>query len=547
MKSKSYLKEFYKDSLINIRRLLLIIFIIECLLVIIDVIFITENLILFLIIRVGIFNIFLGITYYLSFKEKFAEVFELCLSVLIMISTININGIIFFGKPIENVRYEFGLLIIIMMVFSIRLISSLTALKLSLFVFVLFDSLVIFMNAFTKYSVIDMNITMIFMMILGYAASKEKDKYLNKEYEEKVKLKKDLVDKKERYEGIKKDLEYFNYHDILTALYNRMYMNTVLIPKYKELNYPISIIICDINSLRLINSTFGHSTGDDLIINTAKIIKSSTEILKLENKKDITLIRSDGDEFIIIIEKSFENTINSVIIAIKENIEKEINQLKPSLSFGSIYLEKNPENIKDIFEELQKRLIRNKLLSSKSQKSHVLEVLKGTLKEKTHETERHIERIAKLSFEVGKNLKLPNDILDDLVLASSLHDIGKIAIPITILEKPGKLDDNEWNIIKEHPRIGYRIALSVDEFSHVSKYILYHHEKYDGSGYPEGLKGKNIPLISRIISVTDSFDVMTNERPYKKAMKQSKAVEELIRCSGTQFDPKIVKAFIEIL
>jgi len=547
MKSKSYLKEFYKDSLINIRKFLLLIFIIECLVVVIDIIFITENLILFLIIRVIIFNAFLGITYYLSFKEKFAEIFELCLSVLIIIATININGIIFFGKPLENVRYEFGLLIIIMMVFSIRLISSSMALKLALFIFVLFDTLVIFMNVFTKYSVIDINVTMIFMIILGYAASKEKDKFLIKEYEEKVKLEKDLLDKEERYEGIKKDLEYFNYHDILTALYNRMYMNTVLILKYKELNYPISIIICDINSLRLINSTFGHSTGDDLIINTAKIIKLSAEILKLENKKDITLIRSDGDEFVIVIENSFENTIDDVITAINENIEKEINQLKPSLSFGSIYLEKSPENIIAIFEELQNRLIRNKLLSSKSQKSHVLEVLKGTLKEKTHETERHIERIAKLSFEVGKNLKLPNDILDDLVLASSLHDIGKIAIPINILEKPGKLDDDEWKIIKEHPQIGYRIALSVDEFSHVSKYILYHHEKYDGSGYPEGLKGENIPLISRIISVTDSFDVMTNERPYKKAMEESKAVEELIRYSGTQFDPEIVEALIEVL
>ncbi|MDM8533121.1 HD domain-containing phosphohydrolase [Clostridiaceae bacterium HSG29] len=533
MKSKSYLKEFYKDSLINIRKFLLLIFLVECLLIVIDVFFVTENLMLFLIIRVIIFNVFLGITYYLSFKENFAEIFELCLSILIIIAIININGIIFFGKPLENVRYEFGLLIIIMVVFSIRAISSSRAFNLVLFIFVVFNTLVIMMGGFTKYSAIDMNITMIIMMALGYLESKEKDKFLEKEYEEKIKL--------------KRDLEYLNYHDILTTFYNRVFMNTTLIPKYKELNYPISIIISDINSLRLINSAFGHSAGDDLIINTAKIIKSSTEFIKLKNENDITLIRSDGDEFVTVIENSFENTIDDFIIAINENIEKEINQLKPSLSLGSIYLEKRPENIKDIFEELQKRLIRNKLISSKSQKSHVLEVLKGTLKEKTHETEKHIVRIAKLSFEVGKKLNLPNDILDDLVLASTLHDIGKIAIPIDILEKPGKLDNDEWEIIKEHPQIGYRIALSVDEFSHVSRYILYHHEKYDGSGYPEGLKGENIPLISRIISVTDSFDVMTNERPYKKAMDESKAVEELIRCSGTQFDPKIVEVLIEIL
>ena len=135
--------------------------------------------------------------------------------------------------------------------------------------------------------------------------------------------------------------------------------------------------------------------------------------------------------------------------------------------------------------------------------------------------------------------------LDELVLLAALHDIGKIAVPDHILKKPGPLSSEEWIIMKGHSEIGYRIALAAPELASISELILTHHERWDGAGYPKGLKGKEIPLLSRILSIIDAFDAMTNNRPYRKGTTKEKAFAELNRNAGTQFDPGLVKIFIE--
>lgn len=148
---------------------------------------------------------------------------------------------------------------------------------------------------------------------------------------------------------------------------------------------------------------------------------------------------------------------------------------------------------------------------------------------------------------IGKKLELKTSQMDELLLAARLHDIGKIAIDEDILLKPGKLTKEEFEVMKTHAEKGYRIINAASELVNVAKCVLAHHERWDGGGYPLGIAGEKIPLFSRIISVADSFDVMTQERVYKKAMTKEEAVKELLRCSGTQFDPYIVKIFIDYL
>jgi len=161
-------------------------------------------------------------------------------------------------------------------------------------------------------------------------------------------------------------------------------------------------------------------------------------------------------------------------------------------------------------------------------------------------TKGHSEAVASYSVEIGEALGLKGKELDDLYWAAMMHDIGKIIVPIEILNKEEKLTDAEYKIIKDHSKIGYEIVSKNDSLKKVSKYILHHHERWDGKGYPAGLKGDQIPLISQVISVADSWHAMTSRRPYKDQLTCEEAIEELIKNKWTQFSPKIIDAFIDL-
>jgi HD-GYP domain-containing protein (c-di-GMP phosphodiesterase class II) len=179
--------------------------------------------------------------------------------------------------------------------------------------------------------------------------------------------------------------------------------------------------------------------------------------------------------------------------------------------------------------------------------SSIIASMKVTLYEKSNETEAHTNRLYESCFKLGMKYNLSEDEFNDLELFCILHDIGKIGIPDSILKKPGILNKEEWVIMKTHPDIGFRIAQATPELKKVAKYILYHHERFDGKGYPKGLKEFEIPLIDRILSVVDSYDAMINDRTYRKALTKEAAIQELIDNSGTQFDPEVVKLFLEEL
>lgn len=346
-----------------------------------------------------------------------------------------------------------------------------------------------------------------------------------------------ITDRK-KYE---QEILYLSYSDKLTGLKNRAYMEKEFetLDENKESNF--IIIMGDLNGLKQTNDSLGHKEGDRLLCTTSEILKNTC-------REDDIISRWGGDEFVILVKHKDKGYVSNLIDSIKDSCDK-INDFQFKISIALGYAEKDSEHLdtESIMSLAEKRMYRNKLMEHTSSRNATISSLLRTLHEKHSETEQHTMRIKFLSLELGKLLALSKDKLDELELLSLLHDIGKIGIPENILLKPSKLTSDEWTIMKTHTEIGYRIAKSTPTLEHIAYEILSHHEKYDGTGYPNGLKGEEIPLLARIINIVDSFDVMTHKRVYKEASDRKYAEEELKRCSGSQFDPLIVDKFLNLL
>ncbi|MDD5065867.1 MAG: diguanylate cyclase [bacterium] len=320
-------------------------------------------------------------------------------------------------------------------------------------------------------------------------------------------------------------IRFLSFHDKLTGLYNRVFLEEELKRLDEKKAFPLSIIMADVNNLKVTNDAFGHESGDELLSNAANIIRTSCR------SEDI-IGRWGGDEFLILLPQSYELNASKIIARVKESCSQVKNMAtRPYIAFGTATKENSDQNIKKILKEAEDRMYRNKLSEEKSLYSSFITSLEKALWERHHETQEHTQRMQELVKKMAKALKLSDNTTDELLLMAALHDIGKIGIPDDILLKPDKLTKKEWDIIKKHTEIGFRIAQSNYELSAIADGILAHHERWDGTGYPRGLKGRKIPLIARIISVIDTYDVITNGRPYRKARSKKEAVRELIRNS----------------
>lgn len=340
---------------------------------------------------------------------------------------------------------------------------------------------------------------------------------------------------------IQKRLEYLSYTDILTGVNNRTSFEEREEEFSKDENLPLGLIMGDVNGLKILNDTFGHREGDTLLKAVAKVLKDSCD-----GKGEV--FRVGGDEFVILVPNSSMKECEELIARIIKRCKAYKNDLfNISISLGAAVKEDSSKDIYEVIKEAEDKAYMKKLLQNKSVKSSILNLLKVGLGVRSVETEQHTERVMSSAIKVGEKLGLDRFAIDQLTIAAELHDIGKIGISENILIKPTALTDEEYEVMKTHSEKGYRIVMASSELKDVAESILYHHERWDGKGYPMKLKGEEIPLLARIISVCDSYDVMVNERSYKKAMRKEEGIEELKRCAGTQFDPRIVETFIEVL
>ncbi len=176
-----------------------------------------------------------------------------------------------------------------------------------------------------------------------------------------------------------------------------------------------------------------------------------------------------------------------------------------------------------------------------------LSALTSAIDAKDSYTRGHSERVTELSIKLANECKVSDADIENIKIGGLLHDIGKIGIPEAVLNKPGRLNDEEFAIIKSHPDLGIHILGKVEFLEPMVPIIRHHHERYDGRGYPAGLKGDEIPYLARIVSVVDTFDAMTTNRPYRKALSIEESLKEIEKCSGTQFDPEIAAAFVKMV
>ena len=348
----------------------------------------------------------------------------------------------------------------------------------------------------------------------------------------------DITERKTRED----EIQYLNYHDVLTGLCNRKLFDRETVRLDTADQLPLSVIIGDINGLKFVNDTFGYAEGDVFLVEMAKILVSCCG-------EKAVIARTGGDEFSILLPRTDSETAQAIVDQIKKECgnygakaDKEI--YDTSISMGHATKTNKDESFEKILKIAEEFMYRHKLLEHKSLHSAIISSIKTTMYEKSNETEEHAERMAELSKKFGKVLGFNDDGLVSLELVTTLHDIGKISIDQRILDKPGKLTEEEWIEIRKHPDVGYRIALTVPELSRIAEYILCHHERWDGKGYPQGLQGEEIPLTSRILSIVDSYDAMTQDRSYKKAMSKDEAIIEIRKNAGTQFDPELSEIFI---
>lgn len=347
----------------------------------------------------------------------------------------------------------------------------------------------------------------------------------------------DITDRKK----IEKKLKYLSYTDILTKVYNRTCFEEKAKKIFKEENLPMGIIMGDTNGLKIVNDTLGHEEGDELL-------KLTTKVLKDVCKGNELIFRIGGDEFAIIIPKAKENECETLIKNIIDSCNNYKHDLiKISIALGYSVTYDLDKSIYDTLKEAEDMVYRKKLLEKNSFNSSVISSLQATLQEKSLETKAHTERVVENSIKIGERLSLPLSVMDELILVAKLHDIGKIGINESILLKLDNLTEEEFGIIKSHTEKGYRIIKAANHLESVAKGVLTHHERWDGNGYPLKLKEEKIPLIARIVSVADAYDVMTTNRVYKNALSKDEAIRELKKNSGKQFDPNIVKVFIECL
>ena len=336
-----------------------------------------------------------------------------------------------------------------------------------------------------------------------------------------------------------REIEYLSYHDELTGLYNRRYFQEEIKRLDMSRNLPITLVMGDVNGLKVINDGFGHPIGDQLLQSAAQAIKNSC-------RNDEIIARMGGDEFAIVLPGVSEGEAVKVVNRMKKSASESIIMGLPvSIAFGFSTKNEPHESIFKVLQAAEDRMYQNKMAENSSGRNQTIKVMLQALFNRSPREEAHILNVSHICELFANALGFDRDQTIELKLAAQLHDIGKIAIEQRILEKPDFLNDHERVQMQRHTETGYRILSTTPEYLNVAQIVYDHHEKMDGSGYPRGLKGDQIPIGARMLSIAECVDAMSNDQPHRKALNKEEIKAELIRCSNTQFDGDLVKIFIQ--
>ncbi len=337
------------------------------------------------------------------------------------------------------------------------------------------------------------------------------------------------------------EIQFLTYHDKLTGLYNRRYFERAVIQMDEPSNYPITIMIGDVNGLKLINDAFGHLAGDRLLAAAAESLR---RVLK---DKDI-LARWGGDEFIMLLPNTDMEAANSIIHDIHhENKKTIVGSINLSISFGYAVKYNNGYDMSTVIKQADDMMYKEKLSISRSVKNRTVNIILQSLYVKNPSEREHSMGVSRLADKLGVILGLGNSDIIDLRVLGQIHDVGKITIEDGILNKPDKLTEAEYEIVTRHSEKGYQIIKASPELMYLAEEVLSHHERYDGTGYPRGLKREEIPKLARILAVADAIESMLSDKPYRKALTMEQVIQELRVNAGTQFDPEVVEASFKIL
>ena len=345
-------------------------------------------------------------------------------------------------------------------------------------------------------------------------------------------------------EGISKSrLSEMALQDSLTGLANRRCFEEALSKYMGKYCEKLSLIMLDIDGLKLINDNFGHLAGDQVIVAMSRVLKNTFADSEC-------IARVGGDEFTILLTGREQAEIALLLKKMNSEIDKyncEYSPITLSASFGYSFLPSGEADSRQLYLDADNNMYQNKLLNESSNRSGIVKSLMKALEAKDGLTKEHVRRLGKLAVLMGTRLALPQDKMDRLELLVKFHDIGKVGIPDSILCKTGPLNANEWKIMKTHSSIGKNIAESSTELKDIAELILLHHESWDGSGYPKGLKGEEIPAECRVLSIIDAYDAMTNYRSYRGVLSPSDAVKEIRANTETQFEAKMVDVFVDLI
>jgi two-component system, cell cycle response regulator len=298
------------------------------------------------------------------------------------------------------------------------------------------------------------------------------------------------------------------------------------------------LALLDLDGFKQYNDTFGHAAGDALLRrlggNLAQAVRGHGRAFRL-----------GGDEFCVLIEAN-DNTAEAIVAAAREALVEVGEGFAVSASCGAVMLPELAEDASEALRLADQAMYARKAGLEGRVEHQTREVLLRILREREPELEDDGTRVVALAEATGRAIGLDPEKLDVLIRAATLHDIGKIAIPQRVLHKPGELDEAEWGLLRKHSVIGERILGAAPAMAPVAKAVRSTHERWDGSGYPDGLEGTEIPLASRIVLICDAYDAMTSERPYGQSRTPEQALAELRRNAGTQFDPHLVEIFCSL-